>query len=222
MDAFEANRKFEADAMPTIKTALQGGARDVILGRAAQKTQTTSLRDATPAEDMQEATDLKFEVITSGAQNHDIAVRCRRFESATGKPYWKGYDHRMKVAYREQFTIRRQARYGGRTEIHKILDGYGTFMMYAFESAGGADRLVQYVVLDLDVFREHAESVRRSDVPNGDGTRGVAFAIGDFPDQLVVCRYDADRRGGQLYVPVSATTLPDLAAVSVGEQAVLF
>lgn len=216
MDTFEANRKFEAEAMPTIKTALQGRARDVILGRAAQKTQTTSLRDATTDEDMREATDLKFEVITSGAQNHDIAVRCRRFS------YWKRYDPGMGCGYREQFTIRRQTRYGVRTEIHKIMDGYGTFMMYAFESSGGADRLVQYVVLDLDVFREYAKSVQWSDVPNYDGTRGAAFALGHFPDRLVVCRYDADLRGGQLYVPVSATTLPDLAAVSVGEQAVLF
>jgi hypothetical protein len=216
MGAFEANRAFEADAMPTIKMALQGGAGDVILGRAAQKTRTASLRDASPEQDMREATDLKFEVVTTGTQNHDIAVRCRRFD------YWKRYDHRMGCGYREQFTIRRQTKSKARTEIHKIMDGYGTFMMYAFESAGGADRLVQYVVLDLDVFRKHARSVGWSDVPNGDGTRGAAFALQDFPDHLVVCRYDADRRGGQLYVPVAVTKLPELPVASIWEQAVLF
>lgn len=217
MDTFKANQAFEANTMPTIKTALQGGAGEVIVGRAAQKARTTSLRDATLEQDIREATDLKFEVVMAGPQTHDVAVRCRRYG------YWKKYDHRMKVDYREQFTIRRQTRYGAQTEIHKIMNGYGTFMMYAFESAGGAERLVQYVVLDLDVFREHAESVRSSDVPNFDGTKGSAYAIGDFPDHFVVCRYDADRRGGQLYVPTTTPIMPVvLASVSVGQQGSLF
>lgn len=217
MDAFKANRAFEADAMPTVKTALQGGAGNVILGRAAHKMRTTSLRDATREQDIWEATDLKFEVVTTGTQHYDIAVRCRRHD------YWKRYDRNMKCGYREQFTIRCKTKYSVRTEIHKIMDGYGTFMMYAFESAGGAERLVQYVVLDLDVFRDHAKSVRCSVVPNSDGTQGAAFAIADFPDHLVVCRYDADRRAGQLYVPLlSQKKLPSMASAALGEQAALF
>jgi len=205
MDDYEANRAFEVDAMPAVKAALQTCSA-IVWGRAGEKTTVTSLRNATPEQDMRENTDLKFAVISSGCEEVDVAARVRRHK------YWRRMAPKNRP-YREQFTIRRQAKRGGKTEIHKVLDGFGTFMLYGFESEGGPDRLVQFTVIDLDVFREQIALWRTtetevpwSDVPNTDGTRGAAFNFGDFPTRMVVCRYDADRNG--LVIPSAPAVMP--------------
>jgi hypothetical protein len=195
MDGFDLNRAFEVAAMPAVKAALQMCAGQV-WWRASEKTTVTSLRNATAHQDMREATDLKFAVITKGGADVDVAARVRRHR------YWR--DPR----YREQFTIRCKAQFGGRTEIHKVLDGFGTFMLYGFECAAGPDRLVQFVVLDLDVFRDQVAAWvvdgriprdRYEKVPNpSDGTAGAAFRLADFPSRLVVCR---SNDGRSLMVP---------------------
>lgn len=204
MDSFDVNRAFEIAAMPAVKTALQMCAA-VVWGRAREKETMTSLMNATPEQDMREATDLKFGVITSGPDKVDVAVRVRRHRAWTTK-------------YREQFTIRRQTVYGCRTEIHKVMDGYGTFMLYGFESAGGPDRLVQFTVIDLDVFRDCVgrwpdTAVPWDDVPNWDGTKGAAFNFRDFPTRLVVCRSDDGR---SLFVPSPGSVSMPASALKQG------
>jgi hypothetical protein len=210
MDAFKANRDFEVAAMPAVKRALQECA-DVVWGRAGEKTAVTSLLDATPQQDMQEATDLKLGRISRGTDKVDIAVRVR------GHKYWRN------TTYREQFTIRRQTAHGARTEIHKVMEGFGTFMFYGFESAGGTDRLIQFTVIDLDVFRGCVKqwpnpAVRWEDVPNWDYTRGAAFSFSSFPKNLVVC---GSRDGGRsLYVPRFIPVVENI--MQTADQGVLF
>lgn len=109
--------------------------------------------------DRNEATDLVLKL--SGG---DIAVRVRSYK----------YKHRgdsMPLAF--DWSVRFRAKYGGKTEINKLREGYARW--YFFGMANEQETaLDDYCVIDLDKAREinlFDDSLWQIN-PNGDGTAG--------------------------------------------------
>jgi hypothetical protein len=90
--------------------------------------------------------------------------------------------------YRWQFTIRKERDSGAKTELEKILDGWGDWLFYGHSDA--QQRIIVWWLLDLDAVRAAHEQMRRGTFPryafgdrsNGDGTRFRWFDIREFPD----------------------------------------
>jgi hypothetical protein len=125
------------------------------------------LLEPAPAEwDVGKATDL----VVLQARNVCIAARVRRH----------GYADR----YGHEFTIRSQRDSGARTEMEKIIDGWGDWMFYGHADKGetGFDR---WSLIDLRAFRAALVRAKGSVVferhSNGDGTHFVAFDLRSFP-----------------------------------------
>lgn len=117
-----------------------------------------------------------------------IACRVRRY----------GYMDR----YGGDFTIRAARPGGARTELAKILAGWGDYLLYAFAAPEGPE-LEAWVLADLAVFqRWHASETERLGAPpgeanyNADGSAGFyAYRWNDLPGEFIVasgCR-DAAR-----------------------------
>ncbi|HET7572127.1 MAG TPA: hypothetical protein VFJ77_05595 [Gaiellaceae bacterium] len=98
------------------------------------------------------------------------------------------------VPYGHQFTIRTSRPSGARTELRKIVAGWGDYLLFGF-----ADRdeqhLAQWFLGDLNVFREWRadEQARTHREPgtlrtNPDGTRFRAYGVDDLPAGFVVAR----------------------------------
>lgn len=126
--------------------------------------------------DQQQAADLM--VLT--ARDLRIAVRVRRPGFADRYPY--------------EFTIRAKLESGAKTELSKIVDGWGDWMLYG-HSDTTEQRLCAWWLLDLHAFR--AALIRQStnsfkilcgDKANGDGTYFKWFDVRSFPNspQLVI------------------------------------
>ena len=124
-------------------------------------------RIATPYEDMVEATDAKIMPI-------NIAFR-----------------NRLKNrSYCNYITLRSVVKYGGRTEIHKIMDGYGDVYIYSWRHPHIPKKLSTIFILDLHIFREgllkYGIKPNRVDIPNfdkngiPDGTCFNSYKISDF------------------------------------------
>lgn len=133
-------------------------------------------------EDVKRSTDLMI----LKARDMRIAVRVRR----------PGYFQR----YPYDFTIRAKRDSGAKTELEKILDGFGDWMFYGHASKGSAS-IEAWHLLDLAVFRAAVVRVKQlypgdkdaarrelgvRDVPNGDGTTGLAFDIRFFPKDFIL------------------------------------
>jgi len=126
------------------------------------------IRESPPTEDMERNTDLM--VLTA----HDKRIACR-------VRTWRYFE-----SYRGQFTLRCRSRYGLRTEIDKVMDGWGDYMFYGFEDYYERS-IAAAVVLDLGVFRstKTCGEYRK----NTDTTGFLAYCITDFPQRLVVASY---------------------------------
>jgi hypothetical protein len=122
-------------------------------------------------EDQKRNTDL----IVLGMQNLRIACRVRR------PRYFKDY-------FRE-FTIRLDRPTGAKTELDKILDGFGDYFLYAFADA--AEKRIQTWTLGrLPVFRTHYQSGRAPGRVkcNPDGTRFRYWSWAEFPSEFIADR----------------------------------
>lgn len=123
------------------------------------------LEPAPIEEDCREATDL----MVLRARDLRIACRVRKFK------YLKDYAN--------QFTLRYKARYGGKTEYDKVVEGWGDWMFYGF-----ADRneefVLQWRLIDLSAFRaqliRHRRGVLGGIKPNNDGTELAWFNVDSF------------------------------------------
>lgn len=91
----------------------------------------------------------------------------------------------------KEFTIRSSRPSGQKTELRKIIEGWGDYMFYGF---GSADRkhLAYWHLLDLKVFRSaFFDMSYRGDVPtakgNYDGSSTfIPFRIDSFPHEIIV------------------------------------
>lgn len=126
-------------------------------------------------EDTQRATDLivlKLEPIR-------VACRVRRGEYMTRYP--------------DEFTVRSGRPNGYETELAKIIEGWGDYMIYGF--AGPPPQLAAWALLDLRVFRKWwAGQLWRGLHPgvekgNLDGSSTFrAFDMGELPESFIVAR----------------------------------
>lgn len=127
--------------------------------------------------DTKQAADL----VVVRAKNLTIAARIRR------AVYYQNHN------FRYQFTIR-SVNNGHKTELQKITDGFGDWMLYGFAASDSDNesKVAHWRLLDLDVFRasciRKSYTVRRAD--NGDGTAFVAFDIPSFPPELIIATSD--------------------------------
>jgi hypothetical protein len=92
--------------------------------------------EASPEDDRKRATDL----IVMTAKDIRIGCRVRRHEHID--------------RYGHQFTIRTSRPSGMPTELEKILDGWGDYLIYGFADADET-ALVRWLLGDLDVFRRY-------------------------------------------------------------------
>lgn len=94
------------------------------------------------------------------------------------------------------FTIRSKRPSGVKTELHKIIEGWGDYMIYGFAEPTGPE-LAAWHLLDLNVFRlslathlinNHGQLPGHL-LENKDGSSAfLAFNLNQFPPQLVVAR----------------------------------
>lgn len=119
-------------------------------------------------QDAYEASDL----VVFNVLNRKIACRVRRY----------GYADR----YQHQFTIRSQRDTGSKTELEKIMDGFGDWLFYGHATVTESG-IVPWWVIDLNVFRnvmgsfKLAKFVQSGKGDNGDGTHFTWYDVRTFP-----------------------------------------
>lgn len=139
------------------------------------------IEEASVETDQRENTDLI--VLRLGETR--IACRVRR------------YSHLAK--YGNQFTVRVARPTGARTELSKIMEGWGDYIFYGFESFCGA-KLSRWLLGDLKVFRLwHFEQMRKNKVMPGelvrnrDGTSFRSYLISQLPSEFLFATFDCTR-----------------------------
>jgi hypothetical protein len=134
------------------------------------------IAEAPAEEDMQRNTDL----IVLKLNAIRIACRVRR--------------HQYMGPYGDEFTIRARRPSGG-SELGKLIEGWGDYMVYGFAPAGDCGPyLDRWFLGDLRVFRSWftRQSLRQSgaagvEKKNGDGSSTFrAFRVADLPGEFVV------------------------------------
>lgn len=119
--------------------------------------------------DTQQAADL----VILNARDKTIACRVRR----------AGYADR----YGHEFTIRAKRDSGAKTELEKIIDGFGDWMFYGHADPDGMN-VSRWVVINLAglraaIIRKQALAKKQS---NGDGTHFVAFDVRELPTSCLI------------------------------------
>jgi hypothetical protein len=118
-------------------------------------------------------------VIGMGSLN--IACRVRRYKYFNSE-------------YRSQFTVRCVRSSGNKTELTKIIEGWGDYMFYGFCDELEKD-LIHWKILDLKVFRrwfswqlvKNNGAVPGEQIPNNDGgSEFLAFDTLKMPQELIV------------------------------------
>lgn len=140
------------------------------------------LTPATFEDDTERATDF---MVFNGEQVR-VAARMRR--------------HRYLRSYGDEFTIRAYLPSGAKTELRKVIEGWGTHIFYGFADEDER-RIAQWFLGDLRVFRGwYSTQLSKLDkgrlpgmpVPNPDNTEGRAFRLEDLPDDFIIARRTAD------------------------------
>ena len=161
---YKSERKFSDRFLPEVTRKLES-----CLG-------VCGLKVAPKEEDVHHATDL----MTVGNESIRVGVRIRRNYA------W--------LNFLNDFTIRSRLDTGSKTELSKILDGWGDYLFYGF--AGECEsKVVDYHIINLKHFRAWAKqdtsiidfggfcSYRETpfssfgEVPNGDGTYFVPYDV---------------------------------------------
>lgn len=123
-------------------------------------------------EDTKENTDLK--VLVTGSKR--IACRVRQYSQ---------------IRYRDEFTIRSWNK-GHKTELQKVLEGWGDWMFYGFETEDKS-KILCCRILDLEVFRKQFPFIVGNNgmksQANGDGTKFSPFRVDDFTKDFVVAEH---------------------------------
>jgi hypothetical protein len=130
--------------------------------------------EATPEQDMNEATDLV--TLKMIDQDFRVAVRIRDFKYIEQYPF--------------EFTIRSYSRYG-QSEYEKIMGGYAKWFLYAFANPEGT-AIRRYLLIDLDVLRklfneptgDHWDATGMVTMP--DGSQFKYFEVDRLPRELIV------------------------------------
>lgn len=152
---FDTNQAYEQLHVAGVSQILKGNAMYI-----------ANVELATKEADTRQATDMVFK-ITGG----DIAVRVRRYKS-----------HRDKF---RDLTIRAMTKGGGKTEIQKLLEGFGDWYLYAW--ANKQDELTEYMLLDIPAIRSSGLlEKKRKKIPNGDGTGFIYITLRELHDAKAI------------------------------------
>ena len=98
-----------------------------------------------------------------------------------------------------EFTIRTVRASGMKTELAKILDGWGDYFFYGFESKEG-ERLGAWLIGDLGIFRhwhrcQRLQGCSDPGLENGNkepgGSKFRAFKVAEMPDGFIIARKPA-------------------------------
>lgn len=89
-------------------------------------------------------------------------------------------------SYGWEFTIRSLRDSGTKTELAKIVEGWGDWMFYAHAKSDGLkDGFARWFLIDLSAWRAHMirrdKRIRWGETPNGDGTHFRWFDLRTFP-----------------------------------------
>lgn len=125
--------------------------------------------------DCQQAADL----IVLKARDMTIAARVRRFGYAERYPY--------------EFTIRSKRDSGHKTELSKLMDGWGDWMFYGHASVSEG-KLDRWWLIDLHAWRQRLlkQGYKKGwcdlviSKSNGDGTHFVAFDLRRFSPSILI------------------------------------
>jgi hypothetical protein len=139
------------------------------------------IREAPMEEDLDRNTDLIV------LELNGIRVACR-----VRRPVYEDL-------YPDEFTIRTARPSRARTELTKIVEGWGTHLLYGFGDEA-EPRLRRWVLGDLHDFRlwfgrylaRHAGQLPGWERPNADGTLFRAFRYRDLPPTFVRASWPAD------------------------------
>ncbi len=105
--------------------------------------------------DTQEATDMVIKI-----EGGDVALRVRE----------------PSCSYRD-LTIRSRSRWGHKTEIHKLKEGFGDWYLYGW--GDGISTVKEYVLVDLHRIRNFKLFDRSwPEKSNGDGTQFISMPLG--------------------------------------------
>ena len=134
--------------------------------------------EAPVEEDQQRNTDLT--VLTLGAIRVDVRIRS----------YEKYY-----ADYPTEFTIRAILPSGTKTELAKIIEGWGDYMFYGF-GVPETKKVPAWYLLRLNVFRAYYTDYIRDNcgaepgqlLHNGDGSKFRAYDIRELPDRLICAK----------------------------------
>ena len=133
--------------------------------------------------DQSEATDL----IVMRARDMTIGVRLR-------KPGYAG-------RFPGEFTIRSSRDSGAKTELAKIVDGWGDWLFYGHTDM--SNDIPEWVIVDLHALR--AAFIRRPDIlhrpdnrtsgkrSNGDGTAFMFFRVSGLPADVLIAQHGYSR-----------------------------
>ena len=133
--------------------------------------------------DTKQATDL----MVLRARDMTIAARVRRHGYADRYPY--------------QFTIRAHRDSGAKTELAKIVEGWGDWMFYGHQAAPGSTEIYPWWLVDLSAWRAgmirkawnpNGPNVETGVIPNGDGTYFRYFDLRTFPEEPPICIASAE------------------------------
>lgn len=113
--------------------------------------------------------------------------------------------------YYQEFTIRQSRASGNKTEMEKIMEGWGSHFFYGFANGSGVS-VVNWFLADLNVFRETIRLnpqllEKRGEIPDGHGTKFYSFFRSDFPPEFI-------KASGFPYVPLPPVPVwrhPDLS-----------
>lgn len=120
------------------------------------------------------------DLVVLKARNMTIAARIRRHGYADRYPF--------------EFTIRSKRDSGSKTELAKLMEGWGDWMFYAHASKS-SNLFDRWMLIDLSAWREHLLRTGYAsqgwkhlakNQSNGDGTYFVAFDVRKFPSNLLI------------------------------------
>lgn len=114
-----------------------------------------------------------------------IGCRVRRHTGVNGQPYFD--------KYKDQFTIRCSRPSGCKTELAKIIEGWGDYFLYAF-STQDETSLLRWSLCKLNTFRlwfnyylaRHNGTIPGIEKNNGDDSSSLrAFKFSELPDNFI-------------------------------------
>lgn len=123
------------------------------------------------------------DLMVLGANSLRVACRIRK--------------HKYFASYGDEFTLRCGRPSGVKTELVKVIEGWGDYLFYGFSSPD-EQSLAGWFLGDLAVFRLwHSRALRDHCTPgrsrvNGDQTQFQVYRLGDLPSEFVVDRAEPD------------------------------